>query len=284
MKYNIESETDLEKALNEARNGDTIDGQGLPLTIKNEYYVINRNLKLINLNFTYIQNIDKTQDNNISLFTVREGAGIEMDRCLVTGDSNYLDCFVKTHNARYLIADNCKLYFSRYSAIWLAKCNYSLITNSKFLLESPFSYGYGIWQGGRGDAKNNQLTVKDCSFYDCRHAIAGSYHTNHIHIEDNDFYDTTQQVLDRHAGDYNNNNAQGVGGGNYTVIGNTFHGTGHRSVDVQIPLDNYEVRVENNVFSRKFGENMKFESIAGISNESNVNHPQIIIGTNYYTQ
>ena len=292
MIYNIYNLRDFDTALNESTNGDIIDGEGITIDLKYFRYSIRKNLEFRNINFDKIWSNSKS--NNFTAFTIQRKAGLILEKCeftpYYTTPSNVKSevvGFIKAEKASYIEADHCIFNKANYMGIHLYDCPHALITNAEFNYDSPDNgYGYGIWQGGKGNTIDQQLRVFDSKFRKTRHAVAGHYNSNHIHMERCEFWDNVQQVLDRHAGHPDDPKAWGIGGGNYRVIDCTFHDKDTGPIDVQVPLNNKIITAIGNKFNRPNGKCLKLDAmIDGVETTLNETsgHPQVQWGDNYYS-
>jgi len=285
MVYNIESKADFDQVLVQVSNGDMINGNGVRLELKHSRYNLIHNLEFRSIIFDKVWPNDSNE--NYVTFNIVNYAGLTMSNCEFTPsneDNTKRICYIKAEDASYLEVERCIFNRSNYMGIHTYDVRHAVVRDCDFNYDSPQGYGYGIWQGGSG-AIDQQLRVFDSRFRKTRHAVAAHYSSNDIHIERCEFSENVQQVLDRHAGEPGNSNAWGVGGGNYTVINNTFHDPFSGPVDVQVPLNGKMITVYNNVFSKPFGKNLKIEAMIGgvktVLNETN-SHPQLAWGKNYY--
>lgn len=288
MIYRVHTKNDFESALNQATSGDSIDGEGAEIELKYSRYLINSKLNIRNIAFYNLRNKEGAITDRINTLTIVNDGGLEIESCGFASHNPHSPGhigFIKAEKATHLIVENCRFVDANFAGLWLYDCPYTLIDDSQFNFDSPLGYGYGCWQGGSGGAVNQVLKAKRSEFYFTRHAIAGHYNANHIHIEACQFGGTVQQVLDRHAGEPGNSGAWGIGGGSYTVLNNVFNDRDRMPVDVQQPLYGNKITVEGNTFNRVYGKNLKMEAVVNdenvVLNETH-SHPQLEWGTNYY--
>ena len=280
MIYNIENINDFNQAISQSHNGDIINGNDIKLELKSTRYTLNRNLEFRNIIF------DKVWPNVMTeryvTFEILNKAGLTLTDCKFTPSNESINkrtCYIKATDASYLEVERCVFNRANYMGIHCYDVPHTVVRDSDFNYDSPQGYGYGIWQGGKGNSFDQELKVYDSRFRKTRHAVDGHHNPNHIHVENCDFWENVQQVLNRHSESY------GVGGGNYTVIGNRFHDPFTGPVDVQVPLNGKTITVYNNIFNRIHSKNLKLEAIVNdvhvILNETH-SHPQLAWGVNHY--
>jgi hypothetical protein len=269
MTYQIESESDLIKALKEYKDGDTFNFW--TQTVITQFHV-----------FTKAVSISGT----IGTIKTRDFVGIEKHQAALTftksleaysfscyGDmvpnptdykTDGLQSAIRLDEASYGVFNDVAVGGFNCMAIHQFNCTLVTVSYSKFsdcaTKKPKYGFGHPIWQGGKGSAWNQVLHVSGSRFENNRHCIAGSKHVNHIYVSDCDFYggQFSQHILDRHGDNQ-------IGGGNYFIMGNRFHATDRFAFDLaQTTSSNYQIKIEGNTFARPFGLNGR---IGGVSEE-----------------
>lgn len=289
MKYEVENIQDLDTALKNCRNGDVITGDRIETPYN--LWTVNKDIVFEDIIFSGMRPKDRSLAENISLFDIRGGARVRFDKVRfyskIHTAPTYNSCHIKTTNAKELYIDGCQFSDAVTMSVWTFDCDFAWITDCNFQMRLPIRYGYGIWQGGSGSAKNQKLSVSSSSFEGCRHSVAGHYGKNHIHVDRCDFYGSTKHIIDRHSGQHDQTAPQfGIGGGDYIITNNRFHDPERRAIKVPIPHEGCTVQIHGNVFGREQGkcvtieENVDGELVSW--NGDQVDHPQIFISDNFY--
>jgi len=92
-------------------------------------------------------------------------------------------------------------------------------------------YNYGVWQGGRGNASDQNLYFINNSVRGVKHAVGASGHPNNYYAINNQIYSTVKMAFDRHSGD-----TPKVGGKHTHIIGNTFHDPNRYAFSINEPV------------------------------------------------
>lgn len=250
MTYRIETETDLIKALKECKDGDRISGQAFFET----NHLVRHRIVFDRFQFGHSERMLVTPTNLNGSLTLIQSA--EFNDCQFLGEpptkpttwqKDGLQCLIQVNGAKYVIMHQTDMKWANYTALWLYDCQYANLTNchiyDNVTPKEGYGFGYGIWQGGKGNAKDQVLNVSYCSFENNRHCIAGSKHPNHIYVTGCNFKggQYSQHILDRHG-------ENGVGGGNYYIFGNTFEAPDRYAYDLAKPLG--QILIEGNTFAR----------------------------------
>ncbi len=268
MTYNIETEADLLKALKECRDGDEINFY--PAVGINANHVFDKLVHITGTIRAYTRDFVGVEKHQAT-FTFTKGVkaeGFVMHGDMPDDPKDYkmdgLQTGIRLDGASYGIFRHCTISNFNYMGLHQFDCQLVNVSKSNIqdcaTRKEKYGFGYGIWQGGKGNAWNQVLNVTGCTFSHNRHCIAGSKHVNHIYVSDCDFYggEFSQHILDRHGENQ-------IGGGNYFIIGNRFHAEDRFAFDLAKTGDDIDmIRIEGNTFARPFGKNGR---IGGVSEE-----------------
>lgn len=250
MTYQVSSETDLIKALKECKDGDRISGN----TLLREPHIVNKKVTFDTFGFAAIETHKVKPADLLGSLVITSGASFV--NCFFYGKTIHeysiwqqdgLQCLIKADGASYINLYRTELSKVNYCGLWLFDCKYASVVDSSIfnhaVPKEGYGFGYGIWQGGKGNAKDQVLNVSNCSFENNRHCIAGSKHPNHIYVTGCNFKggQYSQHILDRHG-------ENGIGGGNYYIFGNTFESPDRYAYDLAKPLG--QILIEGNTFAR----------------------------------
>lgn len=260
MTYQIENESDLIKALKECMDGDVLESYNHSAYRGN--HIVDKKIHLSGI--WNIETRDKVGvEKHQPFMTITKGAEIsgqfygDMVKNPTDWRADGLQTCFRADGASYLNVDGAIIKYFNYMGVHLFDCtlaNFNRCAISDCATsKEKYGFGYGIWQGGKGNGYNQVLNVNGCDFTNNRHCIAGSKHPNHIYVSDCDFEggEFSQHILDRHGEDQ-------VGGGNYFIIGNRFHAEDRFAYDLAKPgfvkeSEECEIRIEGNTFARPFG-------------------------------
>lgn len=256
MTYNIENESDLTKALKECKDGDKILDISHDRDIRvDESLIIDKSISFIDCHFS-IEGLEICFPSNIkgSIIVTKSASFINCGfygnpvKSPTTWQKDGLQALIKADGASFINMDGCYLEGGSYMALWLFDCMIANVFDCSIRLcatkKEGYGFGYGIWQGGKGNAKDQVLSVSNCSFENNRHCIAGSKHPNHIYVTGCNFKggQYSQHILDRHG-------ENGIGGGNYYIFSNTFEAPDRYAYDLAKPATG-QVLIEGNTFAR----------------------------------
>lgn len=273
MTYQIENENDLIKALKECRDGDTI--RFWPQTVITGFHIIDKSITIDGTCTIKTRDFVGAEKHRAA-FTITKSANIVGDYYgdMVKNPTDYKSdglqtCF-RADGASYVDLFRTNISGFNYMGVHLFDCTISNFHGCDIsdcaTPKEKYGFGYGIWQGGKGNAYNQVLNVNGCTFSDNRHCIAGSKHPNHIYVSDCDFHggEFSQHLLDRHGDNQ-------YGGGNYFIIGNRFHAKDRFAYDLakpdyfedrhDLPVEINQIRIEGNTFARPFGMNGRIGSV-----------------------
>lgn len=276
--FKVETTEDFHKATKEARPYDYIvyDGPEWESNIQFDApLVISRKLRFCGVEFSCV-----SQSHIITT------ESIEFSNCKFIGKFGETRKLLRSEISNYLIFQDCSFGSASIMCLDLFSCKECHIIDSHFSGDSPTEYGYGIWQGGSGSAKGQQLTVIRSNFLFLRHGIDGHYNANHKTIIGCTFDSGVKASISQHSGENEQGkDVPGIGGGNTKIIGCRFLDSDSFGISSMPPQPGHTLQIIDNTFIRPYGKAMEFELPDRIKyRENQIQHPQIILEGNTYEQ
>jgi len=249
----ITNETDLASAILNAKDGDVISTESI-IAVSKPLPPVKHRIEF------YLRTQYMARQNGVNLLqpmlTIHKSC--EFVSCILKGyhptlpttwQEDGIQCIIKIDGANYVEVKGSVFSHSSYAALWQFDCDMVYINaGTEFdncaVQKEGYGFGYGIWQGGKGDAYGQQLIVQDCEFSNNRHHIAGSYHPNDMTIQRCEFSSNEfgKQMIDRHGRD-------GKGGRNLTVTDCIFHNENNYAYD--LAQHSGKVSFYGNTFARE---------------------------------
>ena len=264
MTYEITSETELKMALGECRDKDTFYTPEGALIRITEPIIVSKKLIFNKLKFRVMFHQITSPSNHDGAFIITRGLEVVGSKCMgrrkanpTTWNQDGLQTLFKVDGASYFIDNNSVYEDSNYAAIWLFDCEMTrlerTVVRNCCTYKVGYGFGYGVWQGGKGNAYNQVLMLSNCNMSNNRHSVGSSEHPNDIYVLNSTFSagEYCQQILDRHG------DGTGRGGGSYYIIGNTFNNPINYAFELAYPHDIScdQVKIYDNTFARSFGRN-----------------------------
>lgn len=146
-------------------------------------------------------------------FNIRAGGKALTDN----KESDGLQCGVKTNNPESVVQYiGGEMIGFNYAGFWAFDTKLAIMSGVKIVGSGVEKYyNYGAWQGGRGNAKRQDLYFVNNKVSGVRHAVGASYHPNSYYASCNQV-DSIKHAFDRHS-------ENGYGGFNTHIIGNTIN-------------------------------------------------------------
>lgn len=220
---------------------------------------INRPVKLVCSDHGMIYNRIHTQDIEDGVMFKVNTDWFEME--LVRGECHphTKSTFLKLQRCQYASISKCSIDGNSYAGIWAFDCDNTLIDRCKIFGSGSTSHNYGIWQGGKGDAEGQVLTMQSCSVSKVRHAIGAHYGKNSYYAIGNTI-STLKHSFDRH----NSNDGTKRGGMYHVISGNTFLDPDRLAFSIATPYEGGSLVFTGNTMNHPMGRHIgEVESVSG---------------------
>jgi hypothetical protein len=220
---------------------------------------INRPVKLVCSDAGKIYNGIHTQDIEDGVMFKVNTNWFEMERVFSTSELNNPSTFIKLQQCHNAIITNSNIVGFGYASIWAFDSSETIVADCTILGSGSTSHNYAIWQGGKGDAENQILTMQSCSVSKVRHAIGAHYGKNSYYAIGNTI-STLKHSFDRH----NSNDGTKRGGMQHVISGNTFLDPDRLAFSIATPYEGGSLVFTGNTLNhskeRHIGE---VESVVG---------------------
>lgn len=205
--------------------------------------------------------------NHISTKNIEEGVLIKveadyfaMERFDSIANTAQMHTFLKLQRCKVAeITSKCAIEGNQYAGIWAFDCDKTIISDCTIIGDGTIGNNYAVWQGGKGDAEGQVLTMQGCTIKEAKHAIGAHYGKNSYYAIGNTI-STLKHSFDRH----NSNDGTKRGGMHHVISGNTFLDPDRLAFSIATPYEGGSLVFTGNTLNhareRHIGE---VESVSG---------------------